>query len=137
MRTIRDFCDEVEELIVGNEIFDARTRGIGVLPAEVAMSYGVAGANLRASGVDWDHRRDTPTPLVYDELDWRVWTHPDGDSFARYWVRLQEVREAALMVEQLCAGLPAGPIMAKVPGVIKVPPGEAWSVVDAPLVSCV
>jgi len=133
MRTIREFCDEVDELITGNEIFAARTRGIGVLPAEVAMSYGMSGANIRASGVDWDHRRDTPTPLVYDQLDWRVWTHPDGDSFARYWVRLQEVREAALMVEQLCGGVPAGPIMAKVPRVIKVPPGEAWSVVDAPL----
>jgi NADH-quinone oxidoreductase subunit D len=123
----------MEGVIAGNEIVAARTRGIAVLPAEVAMSYGVSEANVRASGVDWDHRRDTPTPLVDGELDGRVWTHPDGDSFARYWVRLQEVREAASMVEQRGAGSPSGPIMAKVPRVIKVPSGEVWSAVDAPL----
>jgi len=90
------FCDELETLLVGNEIFQARTRGIGVIPAEIALSYGLSGANLRASGVDWDLRRDNcPPGLVYDKADWKVWTHPDGDCFARTWVRLQETREAA------------------------------------------
>src|SRR5688572_20318575 len=74
MAKIRAFCDEMEELVVGNEIFAVRTRGIGVIPPEVALSYGLSGANLRASGVDFDHRRDTPCGLVYDQLDWRVWT---------------------------------------------------------------
>ena len=54
---MRDFCDEMEELVLGNEIFQARTRGIGVIPPEVALSYGLSGANLRGSGVDWDIRR--------------------------------------------------------------------------------
>ncbi|MEZ5264985.1 MAG: NADH-quinone oxidoreductase subunit D 1 [Acidimicrobiales bacterium] len=133
MQKVQDFCDELDELLVGNEIFSVRTRGIGVIPPEVALSYGLSGANLRASGVDWDHRRDTPNALVYDKLDWKIWTHPDGDSFARYWVRLQEVREAAKMVVQLCDGLPSGPIMAKVPRIIKVPEGEAWAVTENPL----
>ena len=71
--------------------------------------------------------------LAYNELDWKVWTHPDGDSFARYWVRLQETRESARMVLQLIDGLPAGPIMAKVPRIIKVPEGEVWVNTENPL----
>ena len=134
MVRMRDFCDEMEELLVGNEIFDRRMRGIGVIPAEVGLSYGLSGANIRASGVDWDIRRDDKlSPLPYRELDWRVWTHPDGDSFARYWVRLQETREATKMVDQLLDGLPSGPIMAKVPRIIKVPEGEAYVATENPL----
>jgi len=133
MDKIRGFCDQMEDLLLGNEIFEARTRGIGVIPAEVALGYGLSGANLRASGVDWDLRRDGDTPLVWNEADWKVWTHPDGDSFARYWVRLQETREAASIVDQLLDGIPAGPIMAKVPRIIKVPAGEAWVSTENPL----
>jgi NADH-quinone oxidoreductase subunit D len=133
MNKVRDFCDEMETLLLGNEIFEKRTRGIGVIPPDVAMSYGLSGANIRASGVDWDLRRDSPSPLAWSELDWKVWTHPDGDSFARYWVRLQETREAAIIVDQLLDGLPAGPIMAKVPRIIKVPAGEAWVSTENPL----
>ena len=130
---MRDFCDEMEELVLGNEIFQARTRGIGVIPPEVALSYGLSGANLRASGVDWDIRRDANVGLVYDEVDWKVWTHPDGDSFSRFWVRLQETREACNIIEQLLGGIPAGPIMAKVPRIIKVPAGEAYVATENPL----
>src|SRR5204862_7920704 len=114
-----------DDLLMGNEIFEARTRGVGVIPAEMGLAYGLSGANIRASGVDWDLRRDAPSPLVWSELDWKVWTHPDGDSFARYWVRLQEVREATLMVDQMLEGLPASSIQATVPRIIKVPAGEA------------
>ncbi len=133
MGKMRGFCDEMEELLLGNEIFEARTRGIGVIPADVALSYGLSGANLRASGVDWDLRRDQQLPMAWSQVDWKVWTHPDGDSFARYWVRLQETREATLIVEQLLDGLPAGSIMAKVPRIIKVPAGEAWVSTENPL----
>jgi NADH-quinone oxidoreductase subunit D len=130
---IRAFCDQIEQLVEGNEIFQLRTRGIGVIPADVGLSYGLSGANIRASGVDWDMRRDNPCGLVHGELDWRVWTHPDGDSFARFWVRLQEVRESTRMVDQLLDGIPAGPVMAKVPRIIKVPAGEAWVETENPL----
>jgi NADH-quinone oxidoreductase subunit D len=133
MRRIRGYCDELETLLMGNEIFEARTRGVGVIPADVGLSYGLSGANIRASGVDWDLRRDEPSKLAWKELDWKVWTHPDGDSFARYWVRLQETREATLMVDQLLDGLPSGPIQAKVPRIIKVPAGEAWAHTENPL----
>jgi NADH-quinone oxidoreductase subunit D len=133
LERIRTFCDEIEQLFVGSEIFQSRTRGVGVIPADIGLSYGLTGANIRASGVDWDLRRDNPVGLAYDQVDWKVWTHPDGDSFARYWVRLQETREACTIVEQLLDGLPAGPIMAKVPRVIKVPEGEAFVETENPL----
>ncbi|MAT62589.1 MAG: NADH-quinone oxidoreductase subunit D 1 [Actinomycetota bacterium] len=130
---IHSFCDEMQDLVVGNEIFQTRTRGIGIIPADVGLSYGLSGANIRSSGVDWDLRRDGGVGLIHDQLDWKVWTHPDGDSFARYWVRLQEVRESCKMVDQILDGIPSGPIMAKVPRIIKVPPGEAYVETENPL----
>ncbi|MCC6184173.1 MAG: NADH-quinone oxidoreductase subunit D [Microthrixaceae bacterium] len=133
MEKVRTFCDEIEDVLMGAEIFETRTRGIGVIPPDVAQQYGLSGANLRASGVDWDLRRDNCVGLAYPELDWKVWTHPDGDSFARFWVRLQEVRESTKIIDQLCDGLPSGPIMAKVPRIIKVPAGEAWVSTENPL----
>jgi NADH-quinone oxidoreductase subunit D len=133
MRKTLASCDEFENLVVGNPIFQKRTRSIGIIPAELGAAYGVSGSNLRASGVDWDLRRDGNPHLPYDELDWRVWTHPDGDSFARYWVRLQETRESARMVLQLLEQIPSGPIMAKVPRIIKVPEGEVWVNTENPL----
>ncbi|MDQ3680421.1 MAG: NADH-quinone oxidoreductase subunit D 1 [Actinomycetota bacterium] len=133
MRRVRAFCDQMEDLLMGNEIFDRRTRGIGVIPASVGLEYGLSGANIRASGVDWDLRRDEDSPLAWKHCDWKVWTHLDGDSFARYWVRLQETREATKIVEQLLDGLPAGSIQAKVPRIIKVPAGEVWMHTENPL----
>ena len=130
---IEAFCDELETLVMGNEIFQARTRGIGVIPSDIALQYGLSGPNLRSTGIDWDLRRDAPCGLAYDKVDWKVWTHPDGDSFARYWVRLQETREACKIVEQLLGTIPAGPIMAKVPRIIKVPAGEAYVETENPL----
>ena len=133
MKKLRNFCDEIETLLFGNEIFQSRTRGIGVIPRDVALQYGLSGANLRASGVDWDLRRDQTIPLAYDKIDFKVWTHPDGDSFARCWIRLQETREATKIVDQLLEGIPSGPVMAKVPKIIKVPEGEAWVSTENPL----
>ena len=133
MKKLRTFCDEIEGLLFGNEIFQSRTRGIGVIPKDVALQYGLSGANLRASGVDWDLRRDQSIPMAWDKVDWKVWTHPDGDSFARCWIRLQETREATKIVEQLLDTIPSGPIMAKVPKIIKVPEGEAFVSTENPL----
>ena len=133
MKKLRNFCDEIEALLFGNEIFQSRTRGIGVIPRDVAMQYGLSGANLRASGVDWDLRRDQDSPMAWNKVEVKVWTHPEGDSFARCWVRLQETREATKIVDQLLDGIPAGPVMAKVPKIIKVPEGEAWVSTENPL----
>jgi NADH-quinone oxidoreductase subunit D len=133
MNKILTSCDEFDDLVVGNPIFQQRTRSIGIIPPDLGASYGVSWSNLRACGVDWDLRRDAPKYLAYDELDWKVWTHPAGDSFARYWVRLQETRESARMVLQLLEQLPSGPIMAKVPRIIKVPEGESFVNSENPL----
>ncbi len=133
MDKVRTFCDEIEDLLMGSEVFQERTRGIGVIPPDVAVQYGLSGANARASGIDWDLRRDACVGLAYPEVDWKVWTHPDGDSFARFWVRLQEVREATRIIDQLADGVPSGPVMAKVPRIIKVPAGEAWVSTENPL----
>ncbi|MHB1090573.1 MAG: NADH-quinone oxidoreductase subunit D [Ilumatobacteraceae bacterium] len=133
MKKLRNFCDEIEALLFGNEIFQSRTRGIGIIPRDVALQYGLSGANLRASGVDWDLRRDQDNVMAWNKVNFKVWTHPDGDSFARCWVRLQETREATLIVDQLLDGIPSGPIMAKVPKIIKVPEGEAWVSTENPL----
>jgi len=133
MRKVLDACDDFEDLVLDNPIFEQRTRSIGIIPGEIGASYGVSGSNLRASGIDWDLRRDGDPYLAYRDLDWKVWTHTDGDSFARYWVRLQETRESVRMVLQLVDGLPSGPIMAKVPRIIKVDPGEVWVNTENPL----
>jgi NADH-quinone oxidoreductase subunit D len=133
MVKLQEFCDILEDLLFGNEILQSRMRGVGIIPADVARDYGLSGANLRASGVDYDLRRDQVLPLAYDKADFRVWTHPDGDSFARCWVRLQETREACKIVEQLLDQIPSGPIMAKVPRIIKVPEGEAYVETENPL----
>jgi NADH-quinone oxidoreductase subunit D len=133
MKKLRNFCDEIEALLFGNEIFQSRTRGIGIIPRDVALQYGLSGANLRASGVDWDLRRDQDIAMAWNKVNFKVWTHPDGDSFARCWIRLQETREATLIVDQLLDGVPSGPVMAKVPKIIKVPEGEAWVSTENPL----
>src|SRR3954462_1046841 len=88
MERLREFCDEMEDLLLGNEIFEARMRGIGVIPADIALSYGLWGATRRAGAVDGALRPDNPVGLPYAQVDWKVWPPPDGDSFARYWVRL-------------------------------------------------
>ena len=133
MQVVFDACDTFENLVLGNEIFAARCKGIGIIPAKLGVAYGVSGSNLRASGVDWDLRRDGDPYLVYPELDFKVWTHPDGDSFSRYFVRLQETRESARMVLQCLDAIPAGPVMTKVPLIIKVPAGEVWVENENPL----
>ncbi len=134
MDKLEAFCDELEDLLIGNEIFQLRAKGVGVIPAHIAQSYGLSGANLRASGVDWDLRRDAcPPGMAYDKVSWKVWTHTDGDSFARSWVRLQETRESIKIVRQLLDSVPSGPVMAKVPRIIKVPEGEAWVATENPL----
>jgi len=103
---IDDFLDalperlaEYHDLLTGNEILQARTVDTGVLPAEVAKSYGCTGPVARGSGVDYDLRRDDPYGY-YDELDWDVVTEPTGDNFARLLVRLREVEESARIIEQ-------------------------------------
>ncbi len=118
-------CDEIEDLVAGNEIFLARTKRVGVLPPEIAADYGVTGPNLRASGIRFDLRKVSDY-LPYDRFDFVVPIGTMGDSWDRWWVRLEEIRQAARIVQQAIDGVPSGPLQAKVPKIIKVPKGEVY-----------
>lgn len=130
---VRSFCDQMDQMLTDNEIFRRRTVGVGVIDKSAALEYGLSGANARASGVDWDIRRDEDSPLAWKHADFKVNVATSGDSFARYWLRLQEVREATKIIEQLLTNLPAGSIQAKVRKIIKVPAGSAWAHTENPL----
>lgn len=117
--------DMMEKLILGNEIAQERLKGVGVITAQMAMDYGVTGPNLRAAGVDFDLRKIEPSS-VYDKLDFEVPVLRNGDAFDRYKIRLLEIAQSLRIVQQALEQLPDGPIMAKVPRVIKPPVGEVF-----------
>lgn len=125
MDKVLDTIDELESLIAGNEVFMARTKGIGVIPTDLAVSYGVSGPNLRASGTAFDLRKVSDY-LPYDQFDFDVPVGENGDCWDRWWVRLQEIRQSARIIQQAIDGLPSGAIQAKVPRIIKVPAGETY-----------
>ena len=118
-------CDDMDTLVSGNEIFQARTKGVAIVPADKALEYGVSGPNLRASGVAFDLRKHE-NYLPYDQFEFDVPIGESGDCYDRYYVRLNEVREAARIVIQAIDDIPSGPLQAKVPRVIKVPRGETY-----------
>jgi NADH dehydrogenase I D subunit len=101
--------DEMEKMLARNRIFVDRTRGIGVLPPDVALAYGVSGPVLRASGVAYDVRRARPY-LGYHEYDFDLVTSNDGDCYARFLVRMGEMRESLKIIRQALERLPEGPI---------------------------
>lgn len=125
MERIGHAADQLEDLVAGNEIILARTKGIGVLPLEVAAAFGVSGPNLRASGVPFDLRR-VEDYLPYDRFDFDIPTGSNGDSWDRWWVRLDEIRQSVKIIRQAVDGIPPGDLQAKVPKVIKVPAGETY-----------
>ena len=118
-------ADEIEWLVAGNEIILARTKGVGLLPVDVAASYGVSGPNLRASGVAFDLRK-VESYLPYDRFDFEIPVGENGDCWDRWSVRLAEIRQSARIIQQAIDGIPSGPLQAKVPKVIKVPKGETY-----------
>ena len=109
--------DEYEDLLTGNPIWQGRTKGVGHLPMEDAIALGCTGPTARASGVDWDLRRDLPYSS-YEQFQFKVPVANTGDVWARYVVRVQEMRESIAMVQQALAGMPAGPIKADAPKVV-------------------
>lgn len=135
---VLEFCkylpprlDEMDALLTGNEIFLVRTQGIGILPKEEAIDYGVTGPMLRASGVPFDVRRAEPY-LQYDQVEFEIPYQTTGDVLARYLVRLEEMRQSVHILEQCVAQLPEGPVMAKVPRTIKPPAGECYVRIESP-----
>ena len=122
---------EYDELINGNEIFQARLKGVSVVPAERLLSLGVTGPVLRAAGVKADLRRTRPYG-IYDRFQFDVPTGTVGDNWERYLMRVLEIRESAKIITQALEGLPEGPIMAKIPKVIKPPAGEVYHANESP-----
>ena len=127
---IKDFVDkfpervdEYESLLTSNPIWVERTKGVAHLSARDAIALGVTGPTLRASGVDWDLRRDMPYSS-YEKFQFKVPIARDGDVFARYMIRVQEMRESNLIVQQALAGMPEGRITADAPKVV-LPEREA------------
>jgi NADH-quinone oxidoreductase subunit D len=118
-------------LLNENEIFVRRTRGVGVMDREMALRYGVTGGNLRASGVPFDLRRAHPYS-VYPELEFNIPTRLEGDSLARYLIRIDEIRESIKIIDQCLHNMPDGPIMAKLPRLLRPRPGRAWGACEGP-----
>jgi NADH-quinone oxidoreductase subunit D len=118
-------CDELDTLVTGNELFRARTVGVGIIPPDKALAYGVSGPNLRASGVGFDLRKHEHI-LPYGDIDFEIPVGRNGDCFDRFVVRLQEIRQATRIVRQAVDRIPAGPLQAKVPRILKVPQGQCY-----------
>jgi NADH-quinone oxidoreductase subunit D len=114
--------DDYETLIDRNEIWLERTQGIGLLSADDAIALGQSGPVLRGSGVDWDLRRAQPY-LAYDQVDFQVPVYAEGDVYARYRVRMEEMRESVRIVEQAMRRMPDGPWIADDRKVV-LPPRE-------------
>ncbi len=117
--------EEYHGLLTGNEILQARSKGIGVFTKEQALDYGFSGPNLRASGIDYDLRRDEPYG-IYDRFDFDVPVLENGDTFDRFIIRIHEMVESVKIIQQAIKDIPEGPVMAKVPKVIKPPAGEVF-----------
>lgn len=127
-RFLADFPAMVAEyhgLITGNEIFYYRLKGSSVIPRERALALGLTGPCLRAAGVAHDLRKAEPYG-IYDRFSFKVPVGSAGDNWDRYIVRMEEMVESAALVAQALAALPEGPVMAKVPKIIKPPPGEVY-----------
>ncbi len=124
---------DIDGLLTNNEVFVTRTRDIGVISAEKAVDYGLSGPTLRASGLKVDLRREEPYS-VYDRLDFEIPTGDRGDSFDRYLVRLEEMRQSVRIIEQAVDQMPdSGPVMnEKVRRRLRCPPGEVYMRAENP-----
>ena len=120
---------EYDELITGNIIFQNRMKGVGYLSAEDAISYGCSGPTARGSGVISDIRKLYPYE-VYNKLAFNEVLETEGDSFARYMVRMGEMNESIKIIEQLIDSIPEGDFQAKTKMVLKLPKGEFYSRVE-------
>lgn len=122
--------DEYEELLTRNRMWVDRLTNVGVLNADDCKAYGVTGPMLRAAGVKWDIRKAMPYS-GYDKYDFEIPTRTNGDTYDRYMVRVQEMRQSTRIIRQAVQDIPPGPIMAKIPKVIKPPVGEVYVSIEA------
>ncbi len=128
-----EFLDEFDALLTGNEILMARTQGVGVLPRDLAVSAGITGPMLRASGVNYDIRK-VDKYGIYDRFAFRVPLGDHGDVYDRYMIRLLEMRESLKILDQAMRDLPEGPITDPKTKVrnFRPKPGEAYGRIECP-----
>ena len=132
LKHVRKKLDEFDNLVMGNEIVFARTKGIGVLSPDVAIAYGCSGPVLQASGVPMDPRKDEPYEK-YDEVEFQIPVGRNGDSYDRLWVLAQRMRQSCDIIEQCMEKLPAGEFRAaKLPKTLKLD-GEVYVRTENPL----
>ena len=128
-----EFLDEYETLITGNEILMARTQNVGILSPELAVSAGITGPMLRATGVDYDLRK-VDGYGVYPRFNFRIPLGDHGDTYDRYMIRVLEMRESIKILEQAFRDLPGGPVMdpkSKLRG-FRPKPGESYGRIEGP-----
>jgi NADH-quinone oxidoreductase subunit D len=135
---VKRFCDdfahridEYETLLTENRIWLGRTKGVGILSAEDAIALAVSGPVLRASGVKWDIRKAAPY-AAYDQYKFEIPVGKTGDTYDRYIVRMEEMRQSRLICLQAIENIPTGAIMARIGKVLKPPPGEVYHAIEAP-----
>src|ERR1700723_3023368 len=135
---VRRFCndfehrvDEYETLLTENRIWVGRTKGVGIITAADAIALGVTGPVLRGSGVKWDLRKAAPY-AAYDQYKFDIPIGKTGDTYDRYIVRMEEMRQSRLICLQAIENIPTGPIMARIGKVLKPPPGEVYHSIEAP-----
>jgi NADH-quinone oxidoreductase subunit D len=137
-KEVLDYCDfvlpkidEYEELLTTNRIWVERTKGVGVLSGAECIELGATGPVLRGSGVQWDLRKAQPY-AAYAKFEFDIPIGKNGDTYDRYLVRIEEMRQSVRILRQAASGIPEGPILAKVPKVLRPPAGEIYHSIEAP-----
>jgi len=137
-KDVERFCGSFEgriqqysDLLTGNSIWIGRTRNVGILNSTDCIALGVSGPVLRASGVKWDLRKAMPH-AAYDQYKFEIPVGTRGDTYDRYMVRIEEMRQSRLICLQAIENIPAGPIMARVGKVLKPPAGEVYHAIEGP-----
>lgn len=130
IKYFRKKIKDYDNILTGNIIMQERTKGIGLLTKEDAISYGVTGPSGRGSGFSCDVRKHHPYGM-YDKVDFNEILFHEGDTFARYMVRMHEMRESMKIIEQLIDNVPAGDYTAKMKAVLRLPVGEYFQRVEA------
>jgi len=137
-KEVKKVCDEMEpkfgeyeELLTTNRIWVERTKGVGKLNGDECKALGVTGPVLRAAGVKWDLRKTQPYS-GYQKFDFEIPVGENGDTFDRYMVRIKELHQSLRIIRQAVDNIPEGPILAKVPKVLKPPVGEIYHSIEAP-----
>jgi len=129
LKQIKEKFKEYEEILTGNVIFENRTKNVGFISTEDALSFGCSGPTARASGLSCDVRKWFPYD-GYDKLEFNEVIATGGDCYTRYMVRIEEMKQSVHIIEQLIDNIPEGDIQAKTKNVIKLPKGEFYQRVE-------